>query len=130
MIRNLLERLGFGPRGSRGGQPETPIAGDLWSVVTDDGLYGVAKILAVDGAGVHARLYVQRFQTRPAPEEIGELTLAPFGAGHDVPFSIGHMPLSRATYAEWQPELIARGSVDEDELEGFRMWEEARGGYF
>jgi hypothetical protein len=105
--------------------------GDLVSVMTDDGRFGVMKVLAVDERGVHARLYVQRFARRPGPADLGELSMAPFGPGHDNPFSIGHMPLSCSSFAAWQPELISRGSVvAEDELEGYHMWQEAKGGYF
>ena len=106
-------------------------AGDLVSVVTDDQQFGVVKVLAVDAGGVHARLYVQRWERRPTLEELGELSTAPFGPEHANPFSIGHMPLSHQTFVAWQPILItSRTSVDEDELEGYRMWQEAEAGYF
>jgi len=91
----------------------------------------VAKILAADERGVHARLYVQRYDHRPAKEELSELSTAPFGPGHDNPFSIGHMPLSHGSFAGWDPRLISRDSpVEEEELEGYRMWQEAEAGYF
>jgi hypothetical protein len=105
--------------------------GDLVSVVTDDGSFGVIKVLATDEGGVHARLYVQRFDRRPLPDELGELSTAPFGPEHGNPFSIGHMPLSHTSFGGWQPELIVRGTgVAEEELEGYRMWQEAEAGYF
>jgi hypothetical protein len=95
-----------------GGQPHAPdygfVRGDLVSVVTDEG-FGVVKVLAADEHGVHAR---------------------PFGPEHK-PFSIGHMPLSHASFAGWAPQLIRRGEpVAEEELDGYRMWQEAEGGYF
>ena len=41
------------------------------------------------------------------------------------------MPLGYPSFAGWQPELITSGSVvAEDELEGYHMWQEAKGGYF
>jgi hypothetical protein len=112
--------------------PESHLApGDLVSVLCDDGLHGVVKVLAVDRQGVHARLYVQRFEQRPCQVEVRELSTAPFGQGHDNPFSIGHMPLSHAAFAAWQPQTLARGeAVAEEELEGYRTWQEAKGGYF
>ncbi len=109
-----------------------PVAGDLVSVVDDDGRFAVMKVLAVDKQGAHARLYVQRFATRPTANEIAETELqtAPFGPDHPNPFSIGHLPLSHASFADWHPQLICSSEVAEDELEGYRMWEEAKGGYF
>jgi hypothetical protein len=131
MIRRLLDRLGFGT--SRTATPHVtfrPVPGQLVSVLTDDGQIGVVKLLAVDEGGVHARLYVQRFRSRPREPELGELSTAPFGSGHDNPFSIGHMPLSHASFAGWAPEPICVREVADDELEGYRMWQDAEAGYF
>ncbi len=127
MIRKLLDVFRGGPRVSL---PFRPAAGQLLSVVTDDGGYGVMKLLAVDGAGVHARLYVQRFSAPPVAGDLTELTLAGFGPGHDNPFSIGHMPLSFQSFAGWRPQPIGEAVVASDELEGYHMWKEAKGGYF
>ena len=88
------------------------------------------KILARDRQGVHVRLYVQRFSVRPRSLPHENLTTAPFGAEHANPLSIGHLPLSFASFAGWQPQQLAKQEVDEDELEGYRMWQEANGGYF
>ncbi len=76
------------------------------------------------------RLYVQRFPTRPTDVDTEILDTAPYGPGHDNPFSIGHMPLSFASFESWDPEIISRGhGVAESELEGYRIWQ-AGGGYF
>jgi hypothetical protein len=130
MIRSLLRALGFGKPDAL--MPRPPFeAGDLLSIITDDNQFGVVKVLAADAVGVHARLYVQRFARRPHANELGEFSTAPFGPEYGNPFSIGHMPLSHASFATWQPELIVRGQpVVEEELEGFRMWLKAEAGYF
>lgn len=117
--RGRQARLGF-----------EPAAGQLLSVLTDDGRYGLMKLLAVDRGGVHARLYVQRFGTRPSVADVGELALAAFGPGHDNPFSIGHMPISYRSFAGWEPLPVGEQPVTEAELDGYRTWQEASGGYF
>lgn len=104
--------------------------GDLFSIPMDEGGFAVGKLLAVDEVGVHVRLYVERFQERPAETEVGELSLAPFGAQHNNPFSIGHMPIRREGFSGMRPERCGHRPVTEDELDGYGMWEEARGGYF
>ena len=130
MLGRLFAKLGAG-RIPRPGAASGLRAGDLVSVVADDGKFAVAKILVADPGGVHARLYVQRFDRRPAPGDVSELSTAPFGPGHDNPFSIGHMPLSHSTFAGWEPVLVARGAaVSEEELEGYRIWVDAEAGYF
>jgi len=106
------------------------VAGDVVTVTCDDGLFGVMKVLAVDGHGVHARLYVQRFDRRPITAGLGELSTAPFGPDYDNPLSIGHMPLTYEAFAGWQPSPLYREPVLDEELEGYRMWQEADGGYF
>jgi len=106
------------------------IAGDIVSVATDDGKFGVMKILAVDDAGIHTRLYVQRFAERPRLADISELSTAPFGPENGNPLSIGHLPLTHDGFAIWQPEVITNRLVREEELMGYRMWQKAQGGYF
>lgn len=108
------------------------VAGQLVSVVAEDGRFAVMKLLAIDPRGVHVRLYVQRFAARPTATELAalELKTLPFGPDHDNPFSIGHLPISRSNFAAWQPEPICRSEVTEAELAGYWMWEEAQGGYF
>jgi hypothetical protein len=127
MIQRLLRMLRQSPAGGLG---FAPAAGQLLSVETDEGGYGVMKLLAVDGSGVHATLFVQRFASRPRASDLGELSLAGFGPGHDNPLSIGHMPISYPTFATWRPVLVDERPVSEDEMEGYRMWQEAEGGYF
>jgi hypothetical protein len=40
------------------------------------------------------------------------------------------MPLTYEAFAGWQPSPLYREPVLEEELEGYRMWQEADGGYF
>jgi hypothetical protein len=131
IIRRLMNTIRHAGGGVRPTETSVLASGDLVSVVTDDGLFGVVKILAVDEEGVHARLYVQRFKRRPLVGDLGELSTSPFGPEHDNPFSIGHIPLSHRSFIGWEPEIITRGTaVAEAELDGYRMWDEAKGGYF
>lgn len=114
-------------------EPDDPgfRAGDLVSVVADDGAFGVVKLLVTDAVGVHVRLYQQRFPERPSGVDPTTLSLGPSMFAQDVPFSIGHVPLSHQTFAGWQPILMTRGvEVEERELQGYRGWEDAEGGYF
>ena len=88
----------------------------------DDGTYRVAKVLAVDEHAVHVRVYKQRFRQPPTSIEPDDLTLGSI----DDPdgFGVGHLPLSRDELALWGPSLITTARVDDEELEGYRMWAE------
>jgi hypothetical protein len=88
----------------------------------------VVKILVLEPEAVHVRIYKQTFLTRPASVDPKSLTL---GAIDDKDgFSIGHLPLSRQTFASWDPVFLSQQSVSDEELEGYKMWKDASGKTF
>jgi hypothetical protein len=102
--------------------------GGLYSTSDGKGQYGVVKILALDPDAVHVRLYKQKFPSRPGAVDPLSLTL---GKLEDKDgFSIGHLPLSRKTFASWEPVFVSQQSISDSELEGYKMWKEAKGGVF
>jgi len=111
------------------GTKSEPIrAGALYSVDGGEGYFQMAKVLAIDATGVHVRLYRNRFVTRPTNVDTASLQM---GNIHDQGgFGIGHMPLTHRAFAAWHPVFMADGVVTDDELDGFREWESAQGGYF
>lgn len=111
--------------------PFEPRAGQLLSFLAEDGLFGALKLLAVDERGVHVRIYVQRFPTRPTEADLGELSLSTFLIDQQGPLSVGHMPLSYATFfSGWAPEPICQRDVEPNELKGYQHWLDADAGYF
>jgi hypothetical protein len=95
--------------------------GDLCSV-RDNDMYRVAKVLRVDAEAVHVRLYAERFLSRPVAVAEGELTL---GSVDLKAFGIGHLPLARAEFESWEPEVFAHEPIEPDELEGYALWVDA-----
>lgn len=107
--------------------PELKVGG-LYSVDDGEGNYRVAKILALDDSAVHIRLYKNKYQSRPASVDASSLSL---GTIHDKDgFGMGHLPLSRAAFANWQPAFLFQSAVTDEELEGYEMWKESQGGIF
>ena len=103
-------------------------AGALYSVDDGEGWFRVAKVLLVEGEGVHIRLYKNRFKTRPDSVDFQSLTL---GTVHDTDgFGMGHLPLTRRAFRAWQPVFLAESPVAESELEGYRAWKDAKGGFW
>jgi hypothetical protein len=97
--------------------------GDLCVVPDEDpGVYRIAKVLKIDEAGIHVRLFANRFDARPASVDPAELEL---GTVHDEHFGIGHLALHREEWARMQPEFLQHGTVDPEELDGYEMWREA-----
>jgi hypothetical protein len=78
--------------------------------------------------GVHVRVWKERFHSRPTRIDMAALTL---GTVHDEEgFGFGHLPLSKSAFGAWQPERFGHESVAQDELDGYREWQEAGGGYW
>lgn len=101
-------------------------AGGLYSV-REGAEFGIAKVLVVDSAAVQVRVYQQRYASRPTTIDLSTLTLGKLG---DRNFSIGHVPLSRKSFASWDPVFLNQQSVSEDELDGYRIWQHDNGGVF
>ena len=125
-------------------RPRDPRPGGLYSVAVDERGFAVAKVLVVERGAVHVRVYSNRYADRPLAIEPAALFLAPIPDFTDAAlnatrpeqrpdpgaFGIGHLPLRPASWAAWQPRLIASDDVADDELEGYRTWRDQRGGVF
>jgi len=111
-----------------GGPAQPEKAGALYTVDDGEGWFRVAKVLVVETEGVHIRLYKNRFKTRPGSVEFSSLSL---GTVHDADgFGMGHLPLSRRAFRAWQPVFLAESPVAESELDGYRAWKDAKGGFW
>jgi hypothetical protein len=123
----LALACGTGPEPAVGvveAPPSEAVAGGLYSV-QDEGGFGVVKLLVVDEHAAHVRVYTNAYPSRPQRIDPRELSMG--GGGQS---GIGHLPLSRATFDSWSPQLIQVEPVTDDELDGYGMWKEAGGGLF
>jgi hypothetical protein len=102
--------------------------GALYSTADGKGQFSVVKILVLEPNAVHVRVYKQRFSSRPTSVDPASLTLGKLDGKEAI--SIGHVPLSRASFASWEPVFITQQSVSDSELEAYRTWKEAKGGLF
>jgi hypothetical protein len=95
--------------------------------VKDGDRYGIAKLLRVESGGVHARLYADRWEV--PPDVINPWTLRL--ERYDAPsLSYGHLPLSYPAFAAMQPAYHRLAMRSGAELGGYRMWRDAKGGFF
>ncbi|MCW1923712.1 SseB family protein [Luteolibacter arcticus] len=101
--------------------------GGIYSI-WGEGAFRAAKLLAADDGGVHLRVYANTFSERPTNVDPASLTLD--SSNSESVRAIGHMPLVRAGFLAMGPKLLATTPVTEDELEGYKMWKDAEGGYF
>jgi hypothetical protein len=105
--------------------PRDPIAGGLYAVNAEHGKRGVAKVLVVDQAAIHVRLYRETFDLVPKTITESQLSL---GSIHDpgTP-GIGHLPLSRAAFFRLDPIFVRQSTVTAEELEGYKYWKDSGG---
>jgi hypothetical protein len=106
------------------------IEGGLYSTRNDDGTFGIIKILKLDDQGVHVRVYSNRFDSHPATLDESTLYMTGMDGGPGEGLGMGHLPLSKSSFSAWRPRFIKAVDVSNDELEGYEMWLEAKGGYF
>jgi hypothetical protein len=106
------------------------VEGGFYSLQNENGSYSVLKVLKVDDGGVHVRVYSNQFPSQPA--KIDENSLYMAGADHkpNETLGMGHAPLSKKSFEAWQTTFVQQSAVKENELEGYKMWLEAKGGYF
>lgn len=105
--------------------PARLAAGDLCSVKSGDE-FGIVKVLLVERDLVHVRSYREKFHERPTQVNSARLSL---GSINDPGRTgVGHLPLSLSTFGSWIPKRIQNEPVTDDELDGFRAWQEYKGG--
>jgi hypothetical protein len=96
----------------------------------DKGSYHVFKLLKIDDGGFHVRLYSNQYLEPPG--KIDESTLYMAGIDHKPSerLGMGHCPVSRQSFLTWGARFIQQSSVSVQELEGYKVWLDAKGGYF
>ncbi len=43
---------------------------------------------------------------------------------------VGHTPISKKSFAAWHATFVQQSTVSEEELDGYKVWLDAKGGYF
>ena len=43
---------------------------------------------------------------------------------------MGHCPVSKKSFLSWGATFVQQSTVSAEELEGYKMWLDAKGGYF
>ena len=104
--------------------------GGIYYARNDDGTFSVLKILKLDDGGVHLRQYSNVWPAPPVSVDEATLYMAGMDRKPDEKLGMGHMPVSTKNFAGWNTKFVQQSSVSEQELEGYKMWLEANGGYF
>jgi hypothetical protein len=87
------------------------------------------KVLVAERAGVHVRIYQGSYDRRPDSVDVGQLRLGKYT--DPIPgIGIGHVPLHNRLFNSLDPQFVASGSVQLDELDGYELWKQNEEGYF
>ena len=102
--------------------PHLPfVAGDIVSVLSQEGKYRILRILVVDERGLFTQLFAQQFTDRPRMINISRLSTPAFGP---VNFPVTHEQFSLC-----RPEVIAYQRVGDEDLKDYRLWLNDNGTY-
>jgi hypothetical protein len=71
-----------------------------------------------------------KFPTPPAKVDESTLYMVGVDRKPNQTLGMGHAPISKRSFAGWKATFFQQSTVKDDELEGYKMWLEARGGYF
>ena len=129
MFKKLFQALFGGTKASASVDGQWS-EGGLFVTPMEGGKFRPLKILKTDAHGVHIRVYSNLYQG--VPEQIDESALYMAGAdrGEKEPLGMGHLPVSRKSFSSWGAIFVQHSSVSPDELDGYQVWLEAKGGYF
>ena len=106
------------------------VEGGLYYTRGEKGGYTVLKILKIDDRGVHVRLYSNHFPVPPMRVDESTLYMAGMDRKAEEALGMGHLPISKGSFAGWGTVLIQRSTVQPNELDGYEEWKKANGGYF
>jgi len=101
------------------------VEGGLYCEPNEKGGYSILKVLKIDDAAVHVRIYSNHYAT--PPKKIDESTLYLAGLNHKSgeTLGIGHVPISKKGFLSARHIFIQQSTVTEEELEGYKIWLEA-----
>ncbi len=108
------------------------IEGGLYAIPKEnnDG-YNIMKILKIEDNGYHVRIYSNVFKQIPNDVNVNQLYMVGIKERKENEIlGMGHLPISKKTFESYQLFFVKKVDVTEEELEGYRMWQEAKGGYF
>lgn len=124
LIFIMLRRHGSGEPGDNPG-----LTGGIYSIPREDGSFRIAKVLVVEDQIIHLRIYANSFSERPSQIDPAALSLGKVTDGKGN-FGIGHIPLTIESFRHMSPVYLQTTDVTEDELDGYHIWKESRGGTF
>jgi hypothetical protein len=112
----LFGTIGCSSQPSSPSQTQRPQVqrGGVYATKSEDGQFSISKVLECDDFAVHLRFYNEKFASIPTTIDTTKLT-----------FFIGHAPLAVEGFLKESPTLISVEPVQEEELDGYRLYLEA-----
>jgi hypothetical protein len=95
-------------------------AGSICTIDNGEGKFGIVKVLVINDAEAHVKIYKNTYDERPKQVDLKTLSLGHIGDKDG--FGIGHAPLSRKGFDNWKPKIVAFEEVTKADLAGYEMW--------
>jgi len=106
------------------------VEGGIYYTQNENSSYSVLKILKLDDNGVHVRLYSNQFPSPPKHVDESKLYMAGVDKKPNETLGMGHAPVSKKSFSGWKATFVQQSTVKDEEMKGYKMWAEAKGGYF
>lgn len=103
---------------------EQDASGEVWAA---------AKVLRAEALKVHLALYANRWSEQPDAVQPWALSRRAISFGEPAEldemagFSISHVPLSRSAFAAARPRFVVVDTLEQSELDGYRLWRKQNG---
>ena len=104
--------------------------GGIYVFKNDNGSFSVLKLLKVESAGVHVKIYSNQFDSPPTQVDESKLFLVGMQHKPDETLGVADVPLKGEVFQNYKATFVQQGTVTPQELEGYNQWKKAGGQYF
>jgi hypothetical protein len=103
--------------------------GGLYAFKNDNGSYSVMKLLKVESAGVHVKIYSNQFDSPPTTVDESKLYVVGLGHKPDETMGLADAPMKGETFQNYKATFVQQSTVKPEELESYNKWKAAGAQY-
>jgi hypothetical protein len=104
--------------------------GGFYAYQNANGSYSIMKLLKVESAGVHVKLYSNQFDALPTQVDESKLYLSGLTHKENETLGVADAPIKGEMFQNYKATFVQQGTVTPEELDGYNQWKKAGGQYF
>jgi hypothetical protein len=102
------------------------LEGSFYSIIYDENLFLIIKILKADHYGIHVHAYIKYFDERPMSIDLSIISAEQLKESLEIEY----IPFSRSLFSLLDAQFIQQSEVLPTELREYEMWKAEAGNYF